>query len=170
MSIKLVKGTPVVSLADGTKLGTIDRVYLDPGRKTIVGFSFHQGGGLFGSRSAGLIDAADVHAFGPDAVTVDDVAGVRSDVALASRDDLVDLEELLKRKVLTESGALVGEIRSIQFDQDSYRLTGIEVSPGVFQDSALIAADEIVNLGSELVVVADSVCGVPVDDPVVSVA
>ncbi len=107
---------------------------------------------------------------GPDAVTVDDVAGVRSEVALATRDDLVDLEELLKRKVLTESGALVGEIRSIQFDQDSYRLTGIEVSPGAFQGNTVIPADEIVNLGAELVVVADSVCGEPVEDPVVSVA
>jgi uncharacterized protein YrrD len=45
VSTKLVKGTAVVSLEDGTKLGTIDTVFLDPGRKEIVGFSFHQGAG-----------------------------------------------------------------------------------------------------------------------------
>ena len=55
MSTTLAKGTAVVSLADGTKLGTIDHVYLDPQRKEIVGFSFHQGG-LFGGKPAGVVD------------------------------------------------------------------------------------------------------------------
>ncbi len=158
MSTRLVKGTAVVSLADGKKLGTIDHVYLDPGRKEIVGFSFHQGGGLFGGKTTGMVDVSDVHAFGTDAVTVDDVTAVRSELALeAHRDELIDLEDLLKRKVLTEGGTYVGQVVSVRFGQDSYRLTAIEVSPGYFQENRLVPSQEVEQIGDELIVVSDTV-------------
>jgi len=158
--LKLTKGTPVVSLADGTKLGTIDHVYLDPARQEIVGFSFHQGGGLFGAKTGGLIDVADVHAIGPDAVTVADASAVRSELAIGARGDaLVDLEDLLKRKVMTAGGAYVGQVASIQFGQDSYRLTRIDVAVGAFHADEPIDAAEIDQIGAELIVVADAVLG-----------
>ncbi len=158
MSTRLVKGTAVVSLADGKKLGSIDRVYLDPERKEIVGFSFHHGG-LFGAKTTGMVDVSDVHAFGPDAVTVDDVTAVRSELALeAHRDALIDLEDLLKRKVLTEGGTFVGQVVSVRFAQDSYRLTAIEVSPGFFQENRLVPSQEVEQIGDELIVVSDTVC------------
>ena len=155
-----MKGTAVVSLADGKKLGTIDHVYLDPARKEIVGFSFHQGNGLFGGKTTGMVDVSDVHSFGPDAVTVDDVTAVRSELALeAHRDELIDLEDLLKRKVLTEGGTFVGQVASVRFGQDSYRLTAIEVSPGFFQENRLIPGEEVEQIGAELIVVSNAVCG-----------
>jgi uncharacterized protein YrrD len=167
VSTKLVKGTAVVSLADGAKLGTVDHVYLDPARKEIVGFSFHQGGGLFGSKASGLVDVSDVHAFGDDAVTVSDVSTIRSELALsAQRDELIELEDLLKRKVLTEGGVFVGQIVSVRFGHDSYRLTGIEVSPGFFKDNRVLPADSVRQIGSELVVVSDAVCAPPRERPV----
>lgn len=51
MTIPLAKGTPIISLADGLRLGTIDHVYFDPVGKSVVGSTFHQGGGLFGRGS-----------------------------------------------------------------------------------------------------------------------
>ena len=159
MVTKLVKGTAVVSLADGAKLGAIDHVYLDPQRKVIVGFTFRHGGGLFGGETSGLVDVSDVHAFGADAVTVDDRSVVRSDLAVDVRcDDLIDLEDLLKRKVITEGGAVVGQVASVRFGQDSHKLTAIEVSPGFFRDHRLIAGDEVRHIGAELIVVSDAVC------------
>ena len=47
MTTRLVKGTPVISLTDGSTLGAIDHVYFDPDRLAVVGFTFHKGG-LFG--------------------------------------------------------------------------------------------------------------------------
>ena len=157
MSTTLAKGTAVVSLADGTKLGTIDHVYLDPQRKEIVGFSFHQGG-LFGGKPAGVVDVGNVHAFGPDAVTIDDAAAVRSELAIDARcDGLIDLEDLLKRTVITEGGTVVGHVAAVQFGQDAYKLTAVEVAGGLFQGTRLVAADQIARIGAELVVVADAV-------------
>lgn len=157
MSTKLAKGTPVVSLADGSKLGTIDRVYLDPERKEIAGFSFHQG--AFLGKTTGMVDASDVHAFGSDAVTVTDPSVVRSEMAIGSRcHNLVELESLLKRKVLTAGGTYVGQIVSVRFGHESHRLMAIEVSDGFFQEHRVLPVDVVEQLGTEIVVVADSVC------------
>ena len=79
MTTRLVKGTPVISLADGSTLGAIDHVYFDPARLAVVGFTFHKGG-LFGGGTSGLVEIADVHAFGPDAVTISDISVVASNI------------------------------------------------------------------------------------------
>ena len=165
MSTKLVKGTAVVSLEDGTKLGTVDTVYLDPARQEIVGFSFHQGG-LFKGRTSGLVDVSDVHAFGTDAVTITSATAVRSELAIADRcDALMNLEDLLKRKVLTQGGTFVGQVVSVRFGQDSYKLTGIEVSPGHFKDHRVIPSEQVAQIGTELVLVDDAVCAGPLANP-----
>lgn len=159
MTTKLTKGTPVISLADGVKLGTIDHVYLDPVRKEIVGFSFHQGGGFFGTKTTGLIDVSDIHAVGPDAVTIVDLSAVRSELAIGAHcEELTELEDVVKREVVTEGGTQVGKVTAIQFGEDSYRLTAIQVSSGFFPEPRLIGSQEIQHIGTELVVVANDVC------------
>lgn len=156
MTTKLVKGTPVVSLADGATLGTIDRVYFDPQRLAVVGFTFHHRGGLFGGGSSGLVDISDVHSFGPDAVTVGDVSVVRSELAVAAIDcNLLDLESLLNRTVMTVNGTLVGRVAAIQFGDSSHALTALDVVGEGSDEHGSIAASEIQTIGPELIIVAD---------------
>lgn len=154
MTTRLVKGMPVVSLADGTTLGTIDHVYFDPRRMAVVGFTFHQRSGLFGGGTSGLVDISDVHAFGADAVTVDDVAVVRGDLAVAAgHEELIDLDALLKRDVMTESGRRIGRVVAIQFGDASHALVALDVD--VEGTPQRIAADQIKTVGPELIIVAD---------------
>ena len=156
MTTKLVKGTPVVSLADGATLGTIDHVYFDAQRLAVVGFTFHQRGGLFGGGSSGLVDISDVHSFGADAVTVDDVSVVRSELAVDASDrNLLDLETLLNRTVMTANGTLVGRVAAIQFGDSSHALTALDVIGEGSDDHGRIAASEIQTIGPELIIVAD---------------
>ena len=155
MTTRLVKGTPVISLADGSTLGAIDHVYFDPERLAVVGFTFHKGG-LFGGGTSGLVEIADVHAFGADAVTITDISVVHCDLALeAKRGDLIDLEELLKRKVMTESGTHLGHVGASQFGDASHRLTALDVIAAGSGEHGSIPADEIRAIGDELIIVAD---------------
>ena len=154
---RLAKGTPVVSLDNGATLGEIDHVYFDPERLAVVGFTFHQGGGVFGgARCSGLVDIADVHAFGADAVTVDDVSVIRSEVAMeARRSELLDLESLLQRTVMTDLGTRLGKVVAIRFGDASYRLTALDVVEEGSGEPMPIAAADIRAIGEEWIIVAD---------------
>ena len=155
MATRLAKGTSVVSLADGANLGSVDRVFLDPERRAIVGFTFHSGG-FFGGKTTYMVDVTDIHAIGPDAVTLRDASSVRGEVAIQTRcEGLIDLDALLKRQVMTEGGHLVGQVTAIEFEQDSYDLQRIEVTPSAPQPAETIAATRIAHIGSDLIVVAD---------------
>ncbi|HEV2109342.1 MAG TPA: PRC-barrel domain-containing protein [Thermomicrobiales bacterium] len=156
MSTKLVKGTSVVSLADGTELGAVEHVYLDPERKRVVAFSFKSGGGLFGGKSVNLVDVTDVHAIGPDAVTITGASAVSCEMAVGDKcNGLVELDELLKRKVMTDTGEEVGQMAAIHFEQGSYRLSGIDVTSGhLRQNRESISADRIARIGDDLVLIS----------------
>ena len=155
MTTRLVKGTPVISLADGSTLGTIDHVYFDPERLAVVGFTFHKGG-IFGGGTSGLVEITDVHAFGPDAVTISDISVVQNDLAVETRrGDLLDLEHLLKRPVMTDSGTRLGHVAAIQFGDASHRLTAIDVVATGSDEHNRIAASEIQAIGDEMIIVAD---------------
>lgn len=156
MATKLVKGTSVVSLADGATLGTIEHVYFDPDRMAVVGFTIRHGGGLFGGGTTGLVDMSDVQSFGPDAVMVTDVSVVRSELAVeTSHGELVELETILHRTVMTESGATVGHVAAVQFGDHSYSLKALEVVGAGRHARGRIAADDIHTIGEDLIIVAE---------------
>jgi uncharacterized protein YrrD len=152
--LPLHKGTPVVSLADGVSVGAIEHVYLDPERRAVVGFSLQERGWLGGP--TGLVETADVNAFGPDAVTIDDASVVRSEVARAAwHGSLLDLEALLKRTVITAGGRRLGQVSAIEFSPVSYRLTALKVTAAHGKRAMHITAHEIHTIGEEYIVVAD---------------
>jgi sporulation protein YlmC with PRC-barrel domain len=157
MSTRLVKGTDVVSLADGAELGEIENVYLEPEQKQIVAFSFKSGSGLFSGKSINMVDITDVHAIGPDAVTITDASVVRCEMAVGDRrEGLVELDDLLKRKVMTDTGEEIGQISAIHFDQGSYRLSGLDVTSGHFhQQKATVDAAQILQIGDDLVLIRE---------------
>ena len=160
MNNKQVDGIAVISIADGRKLGTVDHIYFDPLEKKVVGFAVSSGGGLLSPEmgSGGIIDAADVHSLGQDAMTVKDGSALRGDDVSERYSSLVDIGDLIKEKVVTEGGELVGQVVSIEFDQTSYRLQEVEVSPGYFKSNKRVPADQVTSIGQDVVIVADAVC------------
>ena len=151
--LRLSKGTSVVSLADGTEIGAVDKVYLDPERKEIVGFTIHRGG-LFGGSTAGLVEVGDVHAFGPDAVTIADATAVRSEFAVdARRAELIELGSMIGRKVVTDDGVALGTVAGVRFGEESFRLLALDVSPGPLREHLEVAGSTVATIGEELIVV-----------------
>ncbi|MDP9474041.1 MAG: PRC-barrel domain-containing protein [Chloroflexota bacterium] len=160
MNSKHVKGLSVISIADGRRLGSVNHIFVDPVQKQVVGFSVSAGHGLLSSDpDQGLVvDAKDVHSLGPDALTLTDTSAARGDATNTTYGGLLDAEQLTKRKVLTEGGTMVGQIASLEFDPVTYRITGIEASPGFFKSNRMIPVEQVTNIGEELVVVSDAVC------------
>jgi sporulation protein YlmC with PRC-barrel domain len=102
------------------------------------------------------VETADVHAFGPDAVTITDISVVQNDLAVETRrGDLLELEDLLKRPVMTDSGTRLGHVGAIQFGDASHRLTTLDVVAAGSGEHCSIAAEEIQAIGDELIIVAD---------------
>ncbi len=162
MNSKQLKGLAVISIADGEKLGAIERVLIDPVGRKVVGFAVREGGGgilptPMDSTDEDYIDIDDIHALGQDAVTLDDKGKVRGDNTRAMGDKLVDLDDLSKLKVVTEGGTYVGDLDSAEIDDRSFAFTELEVSPGFFQSNRHIPIGQVVNIGTELIVVGDTV-------------
>ncbi len=160
MNSKQVKGLSVISIADGKKLGSVNHIFIDPVQKQVVGFSVGGSHSLLSSDpdQGMVVYAKDVHSLGPDALTLTDTSAARGDATNSTYGGLLDAEQLTKRKVLTEGGTMVGGVASLEFDPSTYRLTGIEVSPGFFKSNRIIPVEQVTNIGEEIVMVSDAVC------------
>ena len=154
---KNLKGLSVISIDDGAKIGVVEKTYLNPVKRQIVGFIVGNGG-LFGG-TAGVLDASDVHSIGPDAITVNSRSAVRADAALVGQDaHLIDFDQLNSLNVMTEGGTAVGQVAGSEFDPSTLKLTAIEASPGFFKSNKTIPIDEVVSIGTDVVIVSNRVC------------
>lgn len=156
MNSKQLKGLPVVSIAEGIKLGTLVRAYLDPSAKRVVGFAYDAGNGLTEPDSEPKLDTGDAESLGPDVLTVRTRSAVRGEEVNRRFGELVDLGALHNRAVLTEGGASVGSVGSIDFDERTIAVTQMEVTPGHFRRPATVLAGQIRTIGPDFVVLYDA--------------
>ena len=157
MNDKQLKGIPVISVSDAEQLGTVERAYLDPEARRIVGFSFHQAGGFLQPESAPLLDTSDIQSFGADVLTLANPAMIRGKETANRYAELMDVDRLHGRQVFTEDGQDLGKIDSVEFDEQSYRLTGFELGSGFFDNPRPVLVDDIVTIGPEVIVVRNTV-------------
>lgn len=157
MNSKQIRGLTVINIADGTEVGTVDQVFLDLAAKQVVGFSITDGIGPFGGGrdNAPTVAASSVHSLGPDALTLDDVAAAHAAWVRAAFGALVPLDDVVGRRVVTEGGSNIGDVVSLGFDEQTFALTEVEVSPGFFKTNTHIPLERIVRIGQDVVVVAD---------------
>ncbi len=157
MNSKQVKGIMVLSIADGRQIGTIERAYLDPAGRRVAGFAVDAEGGFLRPELHRLVDAEEVHSLGPDVMTLRDATSARGESITSRYAELVDLDTVTKLNAVTEDGKNVGHIVSVDFDEASFQITQIHVSPGYFTNGATIPIDQIITLGSDVVVVTIAV-------------
>jgi uncharacterized protein YrrD len=158
MNSQNIRGLKVISIADGTQVGTIDQVYLDLAAKQVVGFSITQGRGPFGGAldNAPTVAASAVHSLGPDALTLDDVAAAHAAWVDGAYGSIETLHDVVGRKVVTEGGTDVGQVTAVEFDEQTFAITEVEVSPGLFQTKTHIPLDQLVRFGPDVLVVAEA--------------
>ena len=159
MNSKQIHGLSVINIADGTQVGTVDQVFLDLAAKQVVGFSITNGVGPFGGTrdNAPTVAASGVHSLGPDALTLDDVTAAHAAWVGAAYGVLASLDDLVGRKVVTEGGTNLGNVVSLGFDEQTFAVTEVEVSPGFLKTNTHIPLDHLVRIGQDVLVVADLV-------------
>ena len=157
MNSKQIRGLSVINIADGTQVGTIDQVFMDLAAKQVVGFSITNGVGPFGGsrNNAPTVAVSGVHSLGPDALTLDDVTAAHAAWVDGTFGALITLDDLVGRKVVTEGGANVGEVASVEFDERSFSITEVEVSPGFLQPNTQVSFDQLIRIGPDVLVVEE---------------
>lgn len=110
-----LRGRAVVTLADATKIGTVDDILFDSGYQRVEGFILKEGSFL-GSKSA--IPRARVTAIGSDAVTVASTAEIGPTTRFSELQNTRSLGQAHGTKVVTEKGELLGTLDGFELDDE----------------------------------------------------
>ncbi|HEX6316689.1 MAG TPA: PRC-barrel domain-containing protein [Gemmatimonadaceae bacterium] len=162
-------GRAVVDIDAAEKLGTIDKIILDPDARRVAGFVVAKAGSGFpGSKAHMLIGAGAVHAIGPDAVTIRQSAVAGSDTA--HLETLPRGSDVIGRKVVSEDGRFLGKVSDVLIDRTDGRIVGYllaEHTPGAKfeemfgkdkkkrRDSPYLPADAKIRTGRDLLVASE---------------
>jgi len=156
VNAKQIKGLPVIGIAEGATLGKVDDVYIDVDARKLLGFVIDAENSMEVLDGA-YLDPADIRSIGPDAVMVDSQEAVRGTSMRREIGSLVNIDSLLKRGVMTQSGVSVGNVSDVEFEPPDFKFTQLEVSPGLFQSNTKIPFAEVMSIGAEMIVVSDAV-------------
>lgn len=147
-----LRGHPLVDASKGHKVGDIQDVLLDQQLQSIQAFTY-KAGMLQGSGVVAAIQAR----IGADAVTFLPGTQARQDAATMS--NLPKASEVIGRRVLTDTGRLLGIVHDLRFDQHSCQLLGIELAPEIGGRQRLggreqlLPTDSILDFGPDVVIV-----------------
>lgn len=156
MNDKQLHRLTVINVADGSKVGEVERAYVDPKRKHIVGFTIDTGGGLFSPESSVMADTIEVHSLGTGALTLDSATPGGGQTS-GRYDDLIDLSALHGHEVFTESGILLGTVGQVEFDERTFTISAINVHSGRFGGEVPVPVGQVITIGRELLVVSMAV-------------
>jgi sporulation protein YlmC with PRC-barrel domain len=161
-------GRAVIDIEAAERIGTIDKLILDPEGRRIAGFVVARAGSaLTGGKSSILIPASAVHALGPDAVTVRQSAASGSDVSRLEA--LPRGQDVIGRKVVSEDGRFLGKVSDVLIERSDGQIRGYLLAdhkPGRLLDEMLgrakqrhqhpyLPADVKLRTGRDLIVTSE---------------
>lgn len=153
MKFSEVKKLNIVSVDSGSVVGEIKDVMIDPANGNFLALLL---------KKKMLVLADDIAKFGEDAVMVNNDNDV---VPLQDNEHIVELLkqkiEIIDNSVVTQSGDNLGEVKDLEVDEVSNKLSKISISTGFFKDlfkgELQITLDKIISIGQDAIVVKDSV-------------
>jgi uncharacterized protein YrrD len=152
-----IKGLAVVSIADGERIGTIDRVYVDPHNLSIAGFDVTEQGGFLSPGRTTYIRTDEVHALGPDALTINHGGIFQEPGRTVDRDELFEIDHLRQDEVATEGGEHIGSVADFDFDPQTFAIAEVEINRGLLKSNLIVPATLIMSMGKDLVIVKNQV-------------
>lgn len=126
-----VLGLPVISAANGLKIGTLKDVLFHKSNKLILAFLLEKGNYAV---KGNVIRLQNVLSLGNDALIVDNPANLLEYRNYKKDNPLDDKNHLRGFKVYTHSGEDLGVVQDIMFDYKTGKVEGVQVSDGLVQD------------------------------------
>lgn len=156
MKSTAIKGLPAINVLSGSKVGDVNRAWLDPKERRVVGFSIDAAGGFLQPERSLMADTLEIQALGDAALTLLNDAPQGAETS-SRYDDLIDLNALHGREVFTDSGQFLGHVASSTFDPHTFTLLDVEVSHGSFSRDHAVPVAQVVTIGPEVIVVLGAV-------------
>ncbi|MFJ9541289.1 PRC-barrel domain-containing protein [Streptomyces sp. NPDC101225] len=129
MLFNKAQGQAVVDLTSAETVGTVTACTVAPSPARIAGLRLKTRG--LGHHT---LEWANVHAFGPDAVAVEEAGRLRDERTIEPADPAHATHDPIGKTVLTETGSGMGTVTDIEFDEESgqvrHLLTDEEQIPG----------------------------------------
>ncbi|MBI3966624.1 MAG: PRC-barrel domain-containing protein [Chloroflexi bacterium] len=151
MKAATLRGKPVISLAEASKLGYVNDLHLDPNELRVVALRIGSNG------HGAMIPFGDIQSIGDDAVTIPNNQCSRVGGTNGTYGSLPDLERLRKLKVVDENGTYLGMVGDVEVDRKSGRIVELLVKRsllmGMFRRWTRIPARAIRSVGPELLIV-----------------
>lgn len=116
MKLSVLQDMPVVSVADGTKVGAVQDILVDTAQMRVVTLV------LSGDGGTSWLPFESIRHVGGDAVTVESAAVTQGASGQAAADGLRGLKELTSLKVVNEAGTYLGEVQDVDFDARDGRI------------------------------------------------
>ena len=152
-------GLPVLTVAEGKRVGMVHDLVVDPELKTVSWLRLHSGGmGMLGGERL-WVSAGAVHGIGEDAVTINTEGDARTPADAPEALALVKAKRgIIGAKVLTENGGRLGEVRDYEFQPDTFALTSLSVGPAMnlVGEILTIEGDKVLTIGEDVIVVASA--------------
>ncbi len=154
MELRALRGRPVIAIDSGERIGDVADAFIDPQHRRITGLRIRRTG-----KDLSDVAFGDVQSVGADAVMLPS----REVLKVASERDgsTLNIEELVRLRVVTELGELRGTVDDAEFDPVTGLLTALIVAPsgigGLLGRRQRISIDEVRTIGRDTVVlVADT--------------
>jgi uncharacterized protein YrrD len=159
MRIEQIMGRPVVSIASGTKVGSVHDLLLDDSYLQIAAVGIG-GGGLFGGHKQSIAYTS-IHGIGPDAVMVDDQDAVQ-DLRAGGPMGLTHPFDEMRQEVMSESGVSLGRVVEMEFEEQTGAVTSFSYArheDAGTQDGDVcdVAREDIITITAKMVIVRHSV-------------
>lgn len=145
-----IRGLRIISISDGTQVGTIKDLILNPQKGSLDFFIVDQPADYFGAK---VIQFSDIVGLGEFALTIPNPQVIQ-DVSQnsAAQDLLKQGVAVIGTSVLTKKGSLIGEVQEILIDEE----TG-KISECSFVNKAgeghQVAGQQIITYGKELLII-----------------
>ncbi len=111
MKLRSLKDISVVSVADGTKVGTVHDVQIDTESMRIVSLT------LSGTGGPSVLPFASIRSIGQDAVMVESTAATQGATGQTVTGQVRSLQDLISLKVVNASGTLLGDVQDVDFGE-----------------------------------------------------